>query len=117
LTLFFPGFRRKILHFIIQFEQKVDQILALPIFLTNKYGMGDPFYCKLICPAGTLEGGFTLLASNEELKNTIGALFFWKLGILVVMLISCVLFTAHFVSICVLSEQCTHYLINLAFIR
>ena len=65
-------------------------VIALPIIITNQYGMGDPFFCKLICPAGTLGGGIPLLAMNEELKNTIGALFFWKLGVLIMVLISCV---------------------------
>ncbi len=62
-------------------------VIALPLVITNKYGMGNPYFCKLICPAGTLEGGIPLLAMNEELKNTIGALFFWKLGVLLVIII------------------------------
>lgn len=65
-------------------------VIALPIIITNQYGMGNPFFCKLICPAGTLEGGIPLLAINEELKNTIGVLFFWKLGILIFILLSCI---------------------------
>lgn len=32
-------------------------VIALPIIITNQYGMGNPFFCKLICPAGTLGGG------------------------------------------------------------
>ncbi|WMJ83743.1 4Fe-4S binding protein [Oscillospiraceae bacterium LTW-04] len=65
-------------------------VIALPIIITNQYGMGNPFFCKLICPAGTLEGGIPLLTMNEELKNTIGGLFFWKLSILIVILLSCI---------------------------
>ncbi|WMJ77081.1 MULTISPECIES: 4Fe-4S binding protein [unclassified Sedimentibacter] len=62
-------------------------VIALPLIITNQYGMGNPYFCKLICPAGTLEGGIPLLAMNEELKNTIGALFFWKLGVLLAIII------------------------------
>lgn len=65
-------------------------VLALPVALTNQYGMGNPFFCKLICPAGTLEGGIPLVAMNEQLKDTIGFLFSWKLGILVIILLACV---------------------------
>lgn len=57
-------------------------VIMLPIFLTNKFGLGAPYFCKLICPAGTLGGALPLLAKNEGLRNTIGFLFFWKLGIM-----------------------------------
>ena len=65
-------------------------VIALPILVTNQYSMGDPFFCKFICPAGTLEGGIPLLTMNEELKNTIGGLFFWKLSVLIVILLACI---------------------------
>lgn len=58
-------------------------VIVLPIYVTNEYGMGDPFFCKLICPAGTLGGGIPLVLTNTALKNTIGILFFWKLWILI----------------------------------
>lgn len=66
-------------------------VIALPIIITNQNGMGNPFFCKLICPAGTLGGGIPLMAINEELKNTIGLLFYWKLGILIGILLSCII--------------------------
>ena len=58
-------------------------VIILPMFLTNKFGLGAPYFCKLICPAGTLGGALPLLAKNEGLRNTIGNLFFWKLSILI----------------------------------
>ena len=61
-------------------------VVLLPLFLTNKYGMGSPYYCKWLCPAGTLEGGLPLVLMNEPLKKTIGFLFSWKVGILIVIL-------------------------------
>lgn len=52
------------------------------MFMTNSYGMGSPYFCKLICPAGTLEGGIPLVLSNPVLWKTIGSLFFRKVSIL-----------------------------------
>ncbi len=60
-------------------------VILLPIFLTNQFGLGAPYFCKLICPAGTLGGALPLLATNEGLRSTIGFLFFWKLSILIVI--------------------------------
>lgn len=47
-----------------------------------------PGFCKYICPAGTLEGGIFLVALNEPLKALTGFLFSWKVGVLVVILVS-----------------------------
>lgn len=66
-------------------------VIVLPLFLTNEFGMGNPYYCKWLCPAGTLEGGLPLVLMNEPLKKAIGFLFSWKVGILVVILILSVL--------------------------
>lgn len=46
-----------------------------------------PAFCKYICPSGTFLGAFPLLAANEPLRDQIGGLFFWKLGILIVLLL------------------------------
>ncbi|MCQ2438828.1 MAG: 4Fe-4S binding protein [Oscillospiraceae bacterium] len=66
-------------------------VIVLPLFLTNEFGMGDPYFCKWLCPAGTLEGGLPLVLMNDSLKKAIGFLFSWKVGILVVILILSVL--------------------------
>ncbi len=31
-------------------------VILLPMLVTNSIGMGDPFFCKYICPQGVLEG-------------------------------------------------------------
>lgn len=66
-------------------------VFMLPVLLTNKFGMGNPYFCKLICPAGTLEGGIPLILTNEALKKTIGALFYWKFAVLAVLIMLSVL--------------------------
>lgn len=59
---------------------------ALPIWYAFLKGMPVPAFCKLICPAGTLEGGFLLMALRPEYRSAAGLLFLWKtllcLGIL-----------------------------------
>lgn len=68
-------------------------VIMLPIFLVNDVGMSDPYFCKYICPAGTLEGGIPLVLMNESLKATVGFLFKWKVTILVItVLLSIVIY-------------------------
>ncbi|MCQ2513099.1 MAG: 4Fe-4S binding protein [Lachnospiraceae bacterium] len=88
----------------IKIPQKIDRplrylkyvvlivlVIVLPLFLTNEFGMGNPYYCKWLCPVGTLEGGLPLVLMNDSLKKAVGLLFSWKVGILVVILILSVL--------------------------
>jgi hypothetical protein len=58
-------------------------VIVLPILLTNKFGIAPPFFCQWICPAGTLEGGIPLVLKNESLRNMLGFLFNWKMGLLI----------------------------------
>lgn len=66
-------------------------VIILPIFLTNEFGIAQPFFCQWICPAGTLEGGIPLLIKNEWLRKMVGFLFNWKLFLLVLTIIGSVL--------------------------
>lgn len=66
-------------------------VILLPIFLTNEFGMATPYFCKWLCPAGTLEGGIPLAITNEGLRAQLGFLFNWKIGILIVVIISSML--------------------------
>lgn len=63
-------------------------VILLPVFLTNQFGSASPYFCKWICPAGILEGAPALVAANEGLRASLGFLFNWKLGILIVVVIS-----------------------------
>ena len=31
-------------------------VVLLPVLIVNDLGMGDPYFCKYICPQGVLEG-------------------------------------------------------------
>ena len=45
-------------------------------FYHRRVGFGHPWFCKLLCPAGTLLGAFPLLAIKPNLWSTMG---FWFL--------------------------------------
>lgn len=46
-----------------------------------------PAFCKYLCPSGTLFGAIPLISMNGDLQSQIGGLFFWKLGVLLVILL------------------------------
>lgn len=46
-----------------------------------------PAFCKFLCPSGTFMGALPLLSTNEVLRSQIGGLFFWKLGVLIFLII------------------------------
>ncbi|MEA5059050.1 MAG: 4Fe-4S binding protein [Candidatus Pelethousia sp.] len=66
-------------------------VFLLPAVLTNAFGVGAPYFCKWICPAGILEGALPLVAQNEAVRSGLGALFDWKLGILTVVVLFSIL--------------------------
>ena len=53
-------------------------VILLPLFLVDILGQGTPWFCKLICPAGMLEGGSPLVLLNQGLRSAIGWLYAWK---------------------------------------
>lgn len=53
----------------IKYVVLVVFVLILPIAVTDYMGMGKPAFCQYICPAGTLEGGLSLLAAHESLRD------------------------------------------------
>ena len=65
-------------------------VLFLPILTVDEFGLSTPYFCKYICPAGTLEGGIPLLLMNESLRNAVGFLFSWKIGILLLVILAAV---------------------------
>ena len=62
-------------------------VIIIPLTLTNFAGEGNPWFCKLICPSGTLLGGVPLVSMNSSLRKIIGPLFTWKMFILVSVVI------------------------------
>jgi polyferredoxin len=64
----------------------VVMVILMPAFLVNDLGLGQPYFCKLVCPAGTLEAGIPLPLINPQLRGQLGGLFALKLSILVFFL-------------------------------
>lgn len=62
-------------------------VILLPLLVVDFTGQGDPWFCKYICPSGTLAAGIPLVLLNENLKLAVGNLFFWKVSILIVLII------------------------------
>lgn len=62
-------------------------VIILPMCVLDITGLGDPWFCKYICPAGMLEGGIPLVILNEGLRKTLGFLYAWKFFILAVIII------------------------------
>lgn len=67
-------------------------VVLLPTLAVNDVGMGDPFFCKYICPQGVLEGAIPLSLVNEGIRVALGTLFVQKLFILIAVVALSILF-------------------------
>ncbi len=63
-------------------------VVLLPAFAATETGLAPPYFCKYLCPAGTLGGGIPLLLANPGLRQAAGVLFGWKTLVLAVILIA-----------------------------
>ena len=57
-------------------------VILLPMTILNEAGMGSPWFCEYICPAGTLLAGLPLMLLNPVLASAAGLRFAWKLILL-----------------------------------
>jgi len=63
-------------------------VLVLPMTLRSAPGAGgDPWFCKAVCPAGTLWAGWPLVALHGSDTFETGFLFTWKSAVLVLILL------------------------------
>lgn len=69
----------------------VGFVIVLPLTVLDIVGQGEPWFCKYICPSGTLFAGIPLVASNSMLQSAVGWLFAWKAGILAVLVLLSIL--------------------------
>jgi len=76
---------RFIKYFILLF-----MVLLLPAVFGGDGRIADPFFCKYICPSGTLGGGIPNVLLNEKLRPLIGPIFTWKMAVLIVVLAAAV---------------------------
>ena len=66
-------------------------VILLPMVIHNLFGSGDPWFCKYICPVGTLEAGIPLVVLNPGLQGALGWHYVWKITILILILIASVM--------------------------
>ncbi|MCX5869061.1 MAG: 4Fe-4S binding protein [Deltaproteobacteria bacterium] len=69
-----PQALRYIKYFILVFF-----VILFPLILTDQWGMGKPWFCKFVCPAGTMEAGIPMILLQPDLRVTLGYLFYNKL--------------------------------------
>lgn len=62
-------------------------VILLPLFTADPFGNALPYFCQYLCPVGTLEGGIPLVAKSQSLRQMIGGLFYWKLFLLVAIMV------------------------------
>ena len=62
-------------------------VMILPLVVTDIIGQGSAWFCKYICPAGTLEAGIPLTLLNGPLRTAVGHLFSWKVLVLILIVI------------------------------
>ena len=66
-------------------------VVLLPACIVDVTGLGEPWFCKYVCPVGTFEGGIPLVLLNSAMRGAAGFLFRWKLMILAVTLFASVI--------------------------
>ena len=67
-------------------------VVLLPVLVTNELGMGDPFFCKYLCPQGVLEGAIPLSLANSGIRAALGSLFTWKFIVLLTVIVLSIVF-------------------------
>lgn len=80
----------KILKYI-KFVMLALFVIILPLFVVDIVGQGTPWFCKWVCPAGTLMAGWPLVAANSSLQAIVGGLFAWKNFILIAIIVLSIL--------------------------
>ena len=61
-------------------------VVLLPALVKNAAGVGLPWFCKWVCPSGTLFAGIPLLLANPSLRAVVGFIFSWKMALLILIL-------------------------------
>lgn len=80
----------------VKYGMLVVLVIALPALYVDSSGLGHPWFCMLVCPAGTLEGAMPLMALKPSLWTTIGIIFWNKFTIMVLVIIGAILISRFF---------------------
>jgi len=80
----------------VKYGVLVFMVVLMPPLLLDNYGLGQPWFCKLLCPSGTLFGAIPLILLKPDLWQTLTFYFWNKFVILIILLISAVLISRPF---------------------
>jgi ferredoxin len=75
----------------IKYGLLLFMVIILPLFALDEFGSGSTWFCKYLCPVGTLEAGLPMLFLQPDLRTSIGPLFFNKLFFLLLFIVWAVL--------------------------
>ena len=70
-------------------KQKLTLISQLPEE-ELEFAQGETWFCKLICPAGTLGAGIPHVAMDKDLQELVGVMFWWKIALLFLIIVASV---------------------------
>ena len=73
----------------------VGLVILAPLLIVDQVGLGHPWFCKLLCPAGTLLGAFPLLIIKPNLWENLG-FWFWNKFFWLVLIVAGVIFISRF---------------------
>ncbi|MBM4287947.1 MAG: 4Fe-4S binding protein [Deltaproteobacteria bacterium] len=71
-------------------------VVLLPLLLVDELGLGQPWFCKLLCPSGTLVGALPLLYFKPNLWHNVGLYFWNKIFWMVVIILGAVFISRFF---------------------
>ncbi len=80
------NFQKKFKYFILLLF-----IFLFPLLFLNDLGYGILWFCKFLCPAGTLEAGYLNLLLHPSLRNLISFTFYFKSFILFSIVVLCIM--------------------------
>ena len=68
-------------------------VIVLPVVIVDATGLGEPTFCKWLCPVGSLEAGIPLIITNPTLRYSLGFIFSFKMIILLsIILLSMIVY-------------------------
>lgn len=62
-------------------------VILLPLLVVDSFGLGRPWFCTYLCPAGTLEAGIPMLLLSPDLRPAAGWLYLYKLALLAALVL------------------------------
>jgi polyferredoxin len=62
-------------------------VVLLPLTVIDDFGLGRPWFCSFLCPAGTLEAGLPMMLLMPDLRAAVGILYLYKLSVLALVLL------------------------------